>query len=273
MKKVFFLAVFFVGLVWFLGSRLSVFALESSYDLTVPRVRVVRMTNIIENGEKKSLFGYSFLREKIKEAVGFGVSPNTIVLLFLFPLVAGLVAFSRQVVGLSGFGLLIPAILAVAFLSTGGAMGLFLLIFVILASLLGKLLMKKIRLPYLPKLAVLIWIVSLLVMSAIVFLAKWGGESLMSVGIFPIILFILMAEIFIETQITKSFSVSLGMLVETVILALVAYKILSSPVIQEMVLVNPEVSAVTILLLDLLVGRYKGLRFLEIWKFRKLIIR
>ena len=95
----------------------------------------------------------------------------------------------------------------------------------------------------------------------------------MSVGIFPIILFILLAEIFIETQITKSFSASLGMLVETVILALMSYKILSSLVIQEMVLINPEVSAITILLLDLLVGRYKGLRLLEIWKFRKLIIR
>ena len=157
MKKIFFLAVFFVGLVCFLKGNFSVLALEPSYDLTVPRVRVVRMTNIIENQEKKSLLGYSFLRDKIKDAVEVGVSPNTIVLLFLFPLVAGLVAFSRQVVGLSGFGLLIPAILAVAFLSTGGVMGLFLLSFVVFVSLFGKLLMKKIRLPYLPKLAVLIW--------------------------------------------------------------------------------------------------------------------
>lgn len=273
MKKAFLLAVFFGWMSLFsLGSR-PVLATEVSSDLTVPKERVQRMTYIIESQEKKSLFGYSFLREKTREAVRMGVSPNTVVLLFLFPLVAGLVAFSRQVIGLSGFGLLTPAILAVAFLSTGGMVGLMLLSFVVLVSVLGKMLMKKIKLPYLPKLAVLIWAISLLVMSLMVFLAGLGGENLMSVGIFPIILFILLAETFIEAQITKSFSASLSMLVETVILALVAYKLLSSHMIQEMVLVNPEISAVVILMFDLLIGRYKGLRLLEIWRFRKLIIR
>jgi len=265
---------FLLGLRLFLGTFFGAMAYEDkAYDLTVPKERIARMTYIIENEEVKSLFGGSFLRESIREAVREGVSPNTIVLLFLFPLVAGLVAFSRQVVGLSGFGLLTPAILAVAFLSTGGVVGLGLLSFVVLISILGKTLMKKIRLPYLPKLAVLIWIVSLLVMTVMVFGFGLGRDSLSSIGIFPIILFVLLAETFIESQITKSFTVSLGMLVETVILALVAYKILSSHMVQEMVLVNPEVSAVTILFLDLLIGRYKGLRFLEMWRFRKLIIR
>lgn len=272
MKRVFFLAVFFVGIFFSFGQFGFAKAAETANDLTIPKEKIQRMTYIIESQEKKSLFGVSYLREEIRRAVNVGVSPNTIVLLFLFPLVAGLVAFSRQVIGLSGFGLLTPAILAVAFLSTGGVVGLLLLSFVVLVSMLGKMLMKKIKLPYLPKLAVLIWVISLLVMSLIVFVADIGGESLMSIGIFPIILFILLAEIFIEAQITKSLTVSMGMLTETVILALVAYKILSAPMIQEMVLVNPEVSAIVVLLLDLMIGRYKGLRLLEVWRFRKLII-
>ena len=53
-----------------------------------------------------------------------GVSVNTIVLLLLFPLVAALVAFSRQMVGLNGFGIFIPALVSVAFLSTGVLAGL-----------------------------------------------------------------------------------------------------------------------------------------------------
>lgn len=266
---------FFVGVYLFLLSMGSVFAyeLDTPTDLTVPKERVVRMTKIIENEEVKPLFGVDFIRPVIRNAVKSGVSPNTVVLLFLFPLVAGLVAFSRQVVGLSGFGLLTPAVLAIAFLSTGGVVGLSMLSFIVTASMLIKLWLRKIRLPYLPKLAVLIWFLSLSVMGLMLAGTSWGATGLMSVGIFPIVLFVVLAETFIEAQITKTLAVSFGMLVETVILALVAYKILSSHAIQAMVLVNPEISAMVILLLDLIVGRYKGLRLLEMWRFRKLIIK
>jgi hypothetical protein len=93
----------------------------------------------------------------------------------------------------------------------------------------------------------------------------------MSVGIFPIMLFVLLAETFIEAQITRSLSTSMLMTVETVVLALIAYKVMSAPIIQTQVVLHPEISVIAILALDLLIGKYKGLRLLEIWRFRKLL--
>ena len=240
-------------------------------DLTIPSLEGDRLTKLM-NGQKLSgWWGKDVLKLAMRKAVSEGVSPNTLVLLFLFPLVAALVAFSRQVVGVSGFGMITPALLSVAFLSTGGLVGLVLLIFILGVATLGRMLIKKIKVPYLPKLAILIWVVSMAVLLLLLMSPTIGLERLVSVGIFPILLFVLLAETFIEAQITRSVSTSMMMTGETVVLALISYKVMSAPFIQSQVLLHPEISVILILGLDYLIGRYKGLRLMEIWRFRKLL--
>ena len=242
-------------------------------DLTVPSVEGDRLTRLM-NGQKLSgWWGKDVLKLAMRKAVSEGVSPNTLVLLFLFPLVAALVAFSRQVVGVSGFGIITPALLSVALLSTGGLVGLVLMVFILGVATLGRVLLKKVKVPYLPKLAILIWVVSMAVLVLLLMSPMIGLERLMSVGIFPIMLFVLLAETFIEAQITRSVSTSMMMTGETVILALISYKLMSAPFVQSQVLLNPEISVIAILAIDYLIGRYKGLRLLEIWRFRKLLTK
>jgi len=242
-------------------------------DLTVPSRERGKLEEILDETEVTGWWGRNILKIAIRNAVVQGVSPNTIVALFLFPLVATLVAFSRQVVGISGFGVIIPALLSVAFLSTGGTAGLMLLAFIMVAATLSRMLIRKVKIPYLPKLAMIVWMVSMLVLVFLASSYRLGLTRLIGVGIFPILLFILMAETYIEAQIVRSIKTALLMTAETVILALVAYQVMSAPAVQEAVLLHPELTAVGILLLDYLVGRYKGLRLMEVWRFRKLLSR
>ena len=240
-------------------------------DLTVPKADGDRLTTLLETQQVKGWWVVNSLNLAIRKAVADGVSPNTLVLLFLFPLVAALVAFSRQVVGVNGFGMIVPALLSIAFVSTGGMVGLVLLSFVMTSAVFGRMAIKKARIPYLPKLAVLIWLISIAVLGLLIMSPMIGLERLMNVGIFPIMIFVLLAETFIETQITRSVSTSLGMTMETIILAFIAYKLMSSTWIQNQILLQPEISAILILGLDLLIGKYKGLRLSEVWRFRKLL--
>ncbi|KKT43392.1 MAG: hypothetical protein UW64_C0027G0013 [Microgenomates group bacterium GW2011_GWC1_44_37] len=240
-------------------------------DLTVPKEEGDRLTLLMKSQKVTGWWVTNSLKLAIRKAVSEGVSPNTLVLLFLFPLVAALVAFSRQVVGVNGFGMIIPALLSVAFVSTGGVVGLVLLSFVMLSAIFGRMAIRKIKIPYLPKLAVLIWLISISVLGLLIMSPTIGLERLMSVGIFPIMIFVLLAETFIEAQITRSVATSMGMTLETIILAFIAYKVMSSSWIQNQVLLQPELSVVLILVLDLLIGKYKGLRFSEVWRFRKLL--
>ena len=145
--------------------------------------------------------------------------------------------------------------------------------FVVSVAILGRSLIKKVKVPFLPNLAILLWIVSMSVLALIVASPLAGLSRFFEIGIFPIILFVSVAETFIEAQITRNFSASMTMLIEAVILAVVGYKMMSSQLIQSLVLLNPEGMSVLILLLNLLIGRYKGLRLLEMWRFRKLILR
>jgi len=240
-------------------------------DITVPTEKGDRLTKLLEEQKLSNWWGRDILKIAIRKSVAAGVSPNTLVLLFLFPLVAALVAFSRQVVGVKGFGIITPALLSVAFLSTGGVAGLILLSFIVGVATLGRMLMKKIRVPYLPKLAILIWVVSMAVLFLLLISTGLGLKQLTTVGIFPIMLFVLLAETFIEAQITRSLGTSMWMTVETVTLALIAYKLMSAPWVQSQVLLHPGTSVISILALDFLIGRYKGLRLLEVWRFRKLL--
>lgn len=247
--------------------------IEREVDLTIPSVKADKLSILLASQQIDGWWGANPLKMAIRMAVSQGVSPNTLVLLFLFPLVAALVAFSRQVVGVNGFGMITPALLSVAFLSTGGVVGLVLLTFIMLAATLGRVLIKKVKVPYLSKLAILIWLISMAVLGLLLTSPAIGLLKLMTVGIFPIMLFVLLAETFIEAQITRSFATSMWMTMETVVLALIAYKVMSSPWIQTQVLLNPEITVILILGLDLLIGKYKGLRLSEVWRFRKLLMK
>lgn len=240
-------------------------------DLTVPVQEGDRLTKLMNGQRLTGWWGKDVLKLAMRKAVSEGVSPNTLVLLFLFPLVAGLVAFSRQVIGVSGFGMITPALLSVAFLSTGGLVGLVLLFFILGVATLGRTLIKKVKVPYFPKLAILILVVSVSVLFLLFMSPTIGLTRLMSVGIFPIMLFVLLAETFIEAQITRSLATSMLMTMETVVLALISYKVMSASWMQSWVLLHPEVSVIGILALDFLIGKYKGLRLMEIWRFRKLL--
>jgi len=266
-----------------LGLTLSLFLLSglptlaavatrsAEVDLTVPYEAKDRLVMVLKSQRVSGWWVFNSLKLSIRRAVTDGVSPNTLMLLFLFPLVAGLVAFSRQVVGVSGFGMIVPALLSMAFLSTGGLVGLVLLTFILLAAVLGRVVIRKIKVPYLPKLAILIWLISMAVLGLLIMSPMIGLERLSGVGIFPIMIFVLLAETFIEAQITRNFSTSFGMTLETVVLAFVAYWVIGSPAVQTGVLLQPEISVIGILILDLLIGKYKGLRLSEIWRFRKIL--
>ena len=109
----------------------SLATVSAEADLTAPKEEQNRLINLMKSHKENGWWVTNSLKLGIRKAVADGVSPNTLVLLFLFPLVAALVAFSRQVIGVSGFGMIVPALLSVAFLSTGGLVGLVLLAFIL----------------------------------------------------------------------------------------------------------------------------------------------
>ena len=128
---------------------------------------------------REKLNWHNFLQQAIRQAVEKGVSANTIVLVLLFPLVAGLIAAARHLLGLTGFGIFVPAMLSVAFLATGIRVGMLMFLVIWALAAVSRKLTNWLKLQYLPRMALLMWFVSLGVLGVLF----RGGERRVGGGV------------------------------------------------------------------------------------------
>jgi len=211
------------------------------------------------------------LQYLISQAIFRGVSEETVVILILLPLVASVVAAARHLLGFRGFGILIPTAIAVTFTVTGIAVGVLIFVTILLVATAARSLIRRLRLHYLPRMAIVLWFVTLAVLTMILTAPFFEFRQLTEISIFPIVILILMFEEFVAVQIGKSFREAAGLTLETVIIALMGYAILRVDWLQRTALLYPHWLILAPLAFDLLIGRFTGLRLLEYRRFRKLL--
>lgn len=217
----------------------------------------------------KSVNFSNFFEYTVQYAVAAGVPANTILLVLLLPMLATMVAFGRHVVGLPSLGLYVPIALSITFIATGVTAGLVLLLAIILAATLAKLLLKPVRIMQLPKVALSMFLVALAIFATLTFSAKAGILVVKQLSIFPVLLLILLSERVVELQLERSLQETAKITVVTCLLGIIGYGLLTAQVIQDTILLYPEL---TLLLIpaNILIGRYFGLRLTEYYRFSPL---
>jgi hypothetical protein len=213
------------------------------------------------------------IKYAIRGAVAVGVPANTIVLLLLLPFITFVIAFSRNVIGIRGFGIFLPAALSVVFVATGPIVGIGLFLVIVTVSTLIRIILRrlKIKLQYLPRMSFILWAVVVGVLG-VLFLAPYASlPSFANVSIFAVLILILLMEDFNRAQLGKSAKTALNLTFETLILSLASYLFLTLGPLREYVLLNPEISLIVVAAADLILGKYTGLRVMEFYRFRKLI--
>ena len=213
----------------------------------------------------------NFIQHAMRQAVTGGVQPNVMVLLLLFPLVVTVIAASRHIVGLRGFGVYIPAVLSIGLASTGVLEGLTLFLAIAATAVLAKKVVKKTHLPYLPRTALMLWTVSLGIFGLMMLAPYINLVTLMSVSIFPILILVLLAENFLDAQARTKQSEALILTLETLGLAVIASFFLRWEPLQTFALSEPELLIVSVAFLNALIGRFVGLRLSERLRFRSII--
>lgn len=246
--------------------------IEPKEDLTQPTVEIKgRLERYLDEQDLGEVSPTNFLRHAIKGAVSRGVPPNTIVLILLFPMIASVIAGARHLIGLRGFGIYIPAVLSVAFVATGMVSGIALFLVILLIGTYGMRLLRKLKMQYLPRMALLLWLVSLGVLATLLVAPMIGIEELATLNIFPILILILLSENFHEVQMGKSRREATELTIETLILALLSAMIISLDFVQRFALLHAEVMILVVALVDIAMGKYVGLRLTEYFKFRRLV--
>lgn len=212
-----------------------------------------------------------FIQRAIRDAVNKGVPANILVLLLLFPVTASLIAIFRHIIGLRGFGVYTPAVLAVAFISTGITRGLFLFGIIFLTSMIGRAVINRMKLQYLPRAALLLWLVSIVFFGLILISPYISVLDFVSIGIFPLIVLILLSENFLEAQLSGSFSAAVQLTGETLVLAVISTLFMRTLFVQQFVILHPEITILVVLGVNVLVGKYTGLRVTELLRFKPIL--
>ena len=237
-------------------------------DITQPEEEEKKseILDLFANRPISNLSPLNFIAFTVQYAVGVGVPANTIVLILLLPFLATIVAFTRHVVGLPSLDILVPIALSITIVSTGIIAGSILLIAILLASSIGRFVLRKVRIMQLPKKALSILIVAVFVFLALVVSAANGILIVKQLSIFPILILILLGEKIISLQLTRSFSETLTITAVTISIGIFGFWILSTKMFTQAILLYPEI---TLLLLPVnyAIGRYFGLRLTEIYRF------
>lgn len=245
-------------------------------DITqTTEVTIGRLEKLLSEQELGPAFPFNPVKYAIRGSVGAGVPPNTIILLLLLPLVVAFIAAARHVVGIRGFGIFLPASLAIVFVATGPVVGIGLFLVIVLVSTLARMLMRKlkVKLQYLPRMALILWMVVGGVLLSLFAAPFIRHSDFTNVSIFPVLILVLLAEDFSKVQLGKSARTAVTLASETIILSLVSYIFLTMEMIQEFAILYPETLLISVVAFDIIMGRYVGLRFLEYWRYRKLILR
>jgi hypothetical protein len=231
------------------------------------------LEKILKSQELGSVWPGNPIKYAIRGSVASGVPANTIVLLLLLPIMTFVIAFSRNVVGIRGFGIFLPAALSVVFVATGPVIGIALFLIIVVVSTVVRMILRKlnIKLQYLPRMSFILWAVVLGVLGVLFLAPVLKFSSLSNVSIFAVLILVLLSEDFTRVQLGKSIETALSLTFETLLLSLISFFFLTLKPLQEYVLLNPEISLIGIALLDLLLGQYTGLRVMEFYRFRKLI--
>jgi len=243
-------------------------------DITEKTLEVVEpLKRLLDEQVLGTVWPFNPIKYAIRGAVDASVPPNTIVLLLLLPGIAALIAAARHLVGIRGFGIFLPAALSVVFVATGPIVGIGLFLVIVIVSTGARIVLRrtKIKFQYLPRMSFILLLVVLGILSVLFAAPLIKQSSLANVSIFPVLILVLLAEDFSRVQVGKSAKVAVNLATETLILSLVSYIFLTLESVQKFVLLQPEMYILLVAATDLLMGKYVGLRLMELWRFRKLI--
>lgn len=199
-----------------------------------------------------------------------GVPQKTVELLLMLPIIATLIAFLRQVVGIKAFGIYTPSIVIFAFLATGIKYGVAIFASVIAAGMLSRYLLKKLRILYLPRVAITVSMVSLVVLGILVLGGSQQRTGLAAVSIFPLLILITIVEKFVAAQIEKGNKTALVLAVETLAISILGFYIAKWQFLIQLLIAYPWIILLTIPV-NIILGKWTGLRLVEYFRFREII--
>ncbi|MBI5442112.1 MAG: hypothetical protein HY900_12980 [Deltaproteobacteria bacterium] len=195
---------------------------------------------------------------------------DLIQLLLLFPLGALFITVFRNVVGIHTFGTFLPVLIAAACEQTGLLWGTFGFLTIISGSGLVRHGLDRLGLLHSPKMSIVFTAVIALMMAMMVFGVRWGIFELARMTLFPVAILTVTTERFALIQSEQGFWEAAKTLIGTLVVVVACYGVLTSAFLRSLFVAFPEL-LLMVVALDLCLGKWVGVRLMELFRFRRLI--
>ncbi len=226
---------------------------------------------------------WNFMSYFVNILINTGIPDNTIALILLLPVIATVVAIMRQVVGVTTFGIYTPSLLTLSFLIIGLYAGLLTLLMAIIAGALLRPLLKKTRMLFIPKMAIVITIISMAILLLLIISNSLNlfDAQFLSIAVFPMIVISTSVEKMISVKSEKGLISSIFLMSGTVVVAVTAYIIAGGEInlgfttmqfssLKTTMLTYPEI-IILLLIVNLGLAKWSGLRLMEYVRFREIL--
>jgi len=190
-------------------------------------------------------------------------------ILLLVPIGAFIMLLLRNLVGIKTYGTFMPVLIALAFRDTGLIAGVALFVLVVGSGLLVRFYLERLRLLLVPRLAAVLTLVVLLMALVSVLSNQLNIEVGLSVALFPMVIMAMTIERMSVAWEERGAGHAIREGVGTLLVAALAFVIMSWERLEHLVFVFPEVLLI-LLALILVLGRYSGYRLTELFRFRAL---
>jgi len=201
-----------------------------------------------------------------------GISERTLELLVGITIGATIVSLARYLVGSKSFGIYAPIILAVAYTYTGLRYGLIITAVVVASSLLSSMVLNKIRMHYISRMAInyCLIIMTLIVFFIIVKKYNLGLPNMALIQPLALISIIGLSDFFVKQQIKKGPKTSMLVLGSTLIIASLGWFIITRETVSAFMVNNIWIIP-ALIIVNILIGQFSGLRFKDLLRFRTII--
>ena len=207
----------------------------------------------------------------ITDLTRMGIGTRTILsIILLLPLAALITIVFRNIIGIQTFGTFSPCLLALSFVYADWRTGLLTIVLVFAIGLLLRTLLKNLKLLVIARLGVMLSIVVLCMVLSVSILDYFQLTPGENAVLLPIVVITMLIESFHVTWEEDGVRYALKLSLNTLIVAMCCYLIISWQYLGYLAIVFPE-GQLFIIAGMLIIGRYAGYRLTEWLRFRDLI--
>jgi hypothetical protein len=198
-----------------------------------------------------------------------GVSETVLELLIAVCILATVVSIARYIFDSKTYGIYAPILLAIAYSYTGLKYGLAITLVVILTSLLSFSVLNKIRMHYITRIATNYTVLAMVLILFFILIERFGLglENMANIPPLAFISIAALSDFFIKQYLKKSLQGSLITLFGTIFVAVIGWFVITREIISEYMLNNLWILPL-LTILNILLGRFTGLRLKDYLRFR-----